>query len=116
MGIGRHGSSRMLDPVLVPLLLLVKVLDFGLAKALDPQGSAANIQNSPTLSFAGTQTDAILGTAACMSPEQARGKPVDKRADIWAFEATLRTVRLDRFDWSGGQAMSLHFRPQGPAS
>ena len=62
----------------------VKVLDFGLAKALDttPQGDPSQ---SPTLTAAATQTGVILGTAAYMSPEQARGKPVDRRADIWAF-------------------------------
>jgi Tol biopolymer transport system component len=62
---------------------VVKVLDFGLAKIAEPaQGSS---ENSPTLSMAQTQAGVILGTAAYMSPEQARGKTVDKRADIWAF-------------------------------
>ena len=69
----------------------VKVLDFGLAKALDA-GTAADpsdpsITQSPTLM--GTAHGVILGTAAYMSPEQARGKPVDKRADIWAFGSVL---------------------------
>ena len=66
----------------------VKVLDFGLAKALDttPQGDPSQ---SPTLTAAATQMGVILGTAAYMSPEQARGKPVDKRADIWAFGIVL---------------------------
>ncbi len=64
----------------------VKVLDFGLAKAVDPAGvSSANAMNSPTLSMHATQAGIILGTAAYMSPEQARGKVVDRRADIWAF-------------------------------
>jgi Tol biopolymer transport system component len=68
----------------------VKVLDFGLAKALDPTAaSSVNITNSPTLSLQATQAGIILGTAAYMSPEQARGKPVDKRADIWAFGVVL---------------------------
>jgi serine/threonine-protein kinase len=62
----------------------VKVLDFGLAKALDPAGSGVNAMNSPTLTVA-TLQGVILGTAGYMSPEQARGKPVDKRTDIWAF-------------------------------
>ena len=66
----------------------IKVLDFGLAKALDtaPEGDPSP---SPTLTAAATQMGVILGTAAYMSPEQARGKPVDKRADIWAFGAVL---------------------------
>ena len=62
----------------------VKVLDFGLAKALDPNPTGDPSQ-SPTLTAAATQMGVIMGTAAYMSPEQARGKTVDKRADIWAF-------------------------------
>ena len=62
----------------------VKVLDFGLAKALDPAPEGDPSQ-SPTLTAAATQMGVIMGTAAYMSPEQARGKPVDKRADIWSF-------------------------------
>ena len=69
---------------------VVKVLDFGLAKAMEPAGSArADATNSPTLSMQATTAGVILGTAAYMSPEQARGKTVDKRADIWAFGAVL---------------------------
>jgi Protein kinase domain/WD40-like Beta Propeller Repeat len=64
----------------------VKVLDFGLAKAMDPAGtSSGNAMNSPTLTSPATQFGVILGTAAYMAPEQAKGKSVDKRADIWAF-------------------------------
>ena len=66
----------------------VKVLDFGLAKALDPNPTGDPSQ-SPTLTAAATQMGVIMGTAAYMSPEQARGKVVDKRADIWAFGAVL---------------------------
>ena len=66
----------------------VKVLDFGLAKALDPNPTGDPSQ-SPTLTAAATQMGVIMGTAAYMSPEQARGKPVDKRADIWAFGCVL---------------------------
>ena len=66
----------------------VKVLDFGLAKALDPTPTGDPSQ-SPTLTAAATQMGVIMGTAAYMSPEQARGKPVDKRTDIWAFGCVL---------------------------
>jgi serine/threonine protein kinase/Tol biopolymer transport system component len=62
----------------------VKVLDFGLAKALEGQ-TATNLSNSPTLVSAMSNPGVILGTASYMSPEQAKGKNVDKRADIWAF-------------------------------
>jgi serine/threonine protein kinase len=68
----------------------VKVLDFGLAKAVEPPAaSGVAAMNSPTLSVHATQAGIILGTAAYMSPEQARGKAVDKRTDIWAFGAVL---------------------------
>jgi serine/threonine protein kinase/Tol biopolymer transport system component len=67
----------------------VKVLDFGLAKAFGGEQAELNLSNSPTLSNAATQMGVILGTAAYMSPEQARGKSVDKRTDIWAFGCVL---------------------------
>src|ERR1700676_3774913 len=67
----------------------VKVLDFGLAKAFTGDTSTEDIENSPTLSGAATMPGVILGTAAYMSPEQARGKSVDKRTDIWAFGCVL---------------------------
>jgi Tol biopolymer transport system component len=67
----------------------VKVLDFGLAKAFAGDASTENMSNSPTLSHAATMQGVILGTAAYMSPEQARGKAVDKRTDIWAFGCVL---------------------------
>ena len=67
----------------------VKVLDFGLAKAFEGDAANEDISNSPTLSRAATMQGVILGTAAYMSPEQARGRSVDKRTDIWAFGCVL---------------------------
>ncbi len=67
----------------------VKVLDFGLAKAFEDDASTVDMNNSPTLSRAATMQGVILGTAAYMSPEQARGRAVDKRTDIWAFGCVL---------------------------
>jgi serine/threonine protein kinase len=67
----------------------VKVLDFGLAKAFAGDASNEDIGNSPTLSMAATMQGVILGTAAYMSPEQAKGKAVDKRTDIFAFGCVL---------------------------
>ena len=66
---------------------VVKVLDFGLAKS-DP-GGASELANSPTITVGGTVAGLILGTAAYMSPEQARGRVVDKRTDVWAFGCVL---------------------------
>jgi eukaryotic-like serine/threonine-protein kinase len=68
---------------------VVKVLDFGLAKALAAEESGANPLESPTATSRATIAGVILGTAAYMSPEQARGQPVDKRTDIWAFGCVL---------------------------
>ena len=80
----------------------VKVLDFGLAKAMDPAGSSPNLSMSPTItSPAMTQAGVILGTAAYMSPEQARGRPVDARADIWAFGAVLFEMLAGRRPFDG---------------
>ena len=68
---------------------VVKVLDFGLAKAATGDASGPDLTQSPTVTIGGTRDGVILGTAAYMSPEQARGKPVDKRTDVWAFGAVL---------------------------
>jgi len=66
----------------------VKVLDFGLAKTLGPS-HPDDVSESPTVTSAGTRLGVVLGTAAYMSPEQARGLPIDKRSDIWAFGCVL---------------------------
>ncbi len=79
----------------------VKVLDFGLAKAYAGDREEMNLSNSPTLSDAATQQGVILGTAAYMSPEQARGKPVDRRADVWAFGCVLFEMLAGRPAFSG---------------
>ena len=67
----------------------VKVLDFGLAKALAEEPAPGDPAQSPTLSLAATRAGMILGTAAYMSPEQARGKPLHRRTDIWSFGCVL---------------------------
>jgi len=80
----------------------VKVLDFGLAKTGDVASSAANVSNSPTTPPpAMTEPGIILGTAAYMSPEQARGTPVDSRTDIWAFGCVLYEMLTGRRAFAG---------------
>jgi serine/threonine-protein kinase len=80
----------------------VKVLDFGLAKAVAADPSAA-LPDSPTISLtaAATQLGMVIGTAAYMSPEQAKGRPVDRRADVWAFGAVLYEMLSGRKPFVG---------------
>jgi Tol biopolymer transport system component len=97
----------------------VKILDFGLAKAMEPATASGDLMNSPTITARGTELGTILGTAAYMAPEQAKGRPVDTRADIWAFGVvvfemltgkalfagetvgdTLAAVLRDELDWA----------------
>jgi Tol biopolymer transport system component len=79
----------------------VKVLDFGLAKAFEGDTTTGDIGNSPTLIAAATMQGVILGTAAYMSPEQARGKAVDKRTDIWAFGCVLYELLSGKHAFDG---------------
>jgi len=79
----------------------VKVLDFGLAKAMAEESGVSDPENSPTLTIGATKAGVILGTAAYMAPEQARGKRVDKRADIWAFGVVLYEMLTARRLFAG---------------
>src|SRR5216683_1888456 len=79
----------------------VKVLDFGLAKAAVSEASGSDPAQSPTLSVDRTREGLILGTAAYMSPEQARGKPVDKRTDIWALGCVLYELLTGKHAFDG---------------
>ena len=79
----------------------VKVLDFGLAKVFESEAASGNPTNSPTLTLEATRAGVIMGTAGYMSPEQARGKPVDKRADIWAFGVVLFEMLTGKTTFEG---------------
>jgi len=79
----------------------VKVLDFGLAKAAAEEAPASDLSRSPTLTREGTEHGVILGTAAYMSPEQARGKSLDRRTDIWSFGCVLYEALAGRKAFSG---------------
>jgi len=80
---------------------VVKVLDFGLAKAMSHADPDVNPANSPTMALTGTQAGLILGTAGYMAPEQARGQAVDRRVDIWAFGVVLFEMLAGRQAFSG---------------
>jgi len=79
---------------------VVKVLDFGLAKVVE-QVAVASPENAPTVTVGATHGGEILGTAAYMAPEQARGRPLDKRADIWAFGVVLYEMLTGRMLFAG---------------
>ena len=83
----------------------VKVLDFGLAKIVSAEPASGDLSLSPTASHEATRQGVILGTAAYMSPEQARGKPLDERTDVWSFGAVFYEVLSGRRAF-GGETMS----------
>ena len=100
----------------------VKVLDFGLAKAFQPDASDPSLSASPTISLtaAATQMGMVIGTAAYMAPEQAKGKPIDKRADVWAFGAVLYEMLSGKKPFVGDDvsdtlALVLKFEPNWDA-
>ena len=80
---------------------VVKVLDFGLAKVLEDEPQASSLQNSPTLTMGRTRAGMILGTAAYMSPEQAVGRPVDRRSDIFSFGSVLYEMLTGKRAFTG---------------
>lgn len=84
----------------------VKVLDFGLAKIHESAMVSSNLSNSPTLGAVQSAAGVILGTAAYMSPEQARGKAVDKRSDIWAFGCIVYEMLTARQTFPNGETVS----------
>ncbi|MGH9675174.1 MAG: serine/threonine-protein kinase [Bryobacteraceae bacterium] len=85
----------------------VKLLDFGLAKALDDTPASGSSANSPTLSIAATRAGVLLGTAGYMAPEQVKGRPADKRADIWAFGVVFHEMLSGRSLYRGDTAAEL---------
>src|SRR3954453_21863242 len=95
---------------------VVKVLDFGLAKGLERSPASGDLQESPTVTAALSRVGAIMGTAAYMAPEQARGEPADRRADIWALGAVLYELLTGKRAFDGHSttevvAAVLHIEP-----
>jgi eukaryotic-like serine/threonine-protein kinase len=84
----------------------VKVLDFGLARIAEPPNAGRNVSQAQTLSGLNTAAGMILGTAAYMSPEQARGKEVDKRADVWAFGCVVFELLVGRQTFPQGETVA----------
>ena len=111
---GAHGQGiihRDLKPANIKVRPdgTIKVLDFGLAKALDSDGPSVSLANSPTITSPAplTMGGVILGTAAYMSPEQARGRAVDERTDIWAFGCVLYEMLSGRAAFAGDNVTDI---------
>jgi serine/threonine-protein kinase len=105
---GTPGSASVRGTTLESGGGTVKILDFGLAKALTSDtGAGASPMSSPTITAHGTQFGVILGTAAYMAPEQARGKPVDRRADVWAFGVVLYEMLTGRRAFEGTEVSDV---------
>src|SRR5262245_55667599 len=85
---------------------VVKILDFGLAKAAEPE-SVGDVANSPTFTMGATQAGVILGTAAYMAPEQAKGKPADRRSDIWSFGVAVYELLVGRTPFEGESTVDV---------
>src|SRR5262249_54644556 len=85
----------------------VKVLDFGLARMREAEGAATNVSNSPTLMSAASMPGMIMGTAAYMSPEQAKGRPVDRHTDIFAFGCVLYEMLSGRATFEGDDVTEI---------
>jgi serine/threonine protein kinase len=100
LGAGGMGEVYRAEDMKLDRQVAIKVLDFGLAKAFHAELSSEEIANSPTISEM-TRPGVILGTAAYMSPEQAKGKPVDERADVWAFGCILFECLTGRRAFAG---------------
>src|SRR5579872_5034680 len=86
---------------------VVKILDFGLAKAMEPPSDNSNPENSPTLTIGATVAGTILGTAAYMAPEQAKGKTADKRSDIWSFGVIVYEMLTGKRLFQGESAVEI---------
>ena len=86
---------------------VVKILDFGLAKAMEPPSDNGNPENSPTLTMGATVAGTILGTAAYMAPEQAKGKAADRRSDIWSFGVIVYETLSGKRLFQGESAVEI---------